>query len=420
LKTLVVMYDLAIGGSTVTAIDLAASLRDQRGWDFTILASPGPLETHVQEVGLHLRLGPPGGCGIRPLSARAIHDACRQERPDLVHAWDWKAIYTSYFVAGVRMQIPMFASVTSIAPPPLLPAGMPTTFVTAALAASDRARRPGGSYAQEAPINTDRDSPGAPGVQGARFARTYGLAPDTCHVVIVSRLARDLKAEGIHRAVDVVERLARTCPVDLTIVGDGDAHDEIAERAQAVNAGAGREVVRLTGALLDPRSAYDAADIVVGMGTSAGRAMAFAKPTVVIGEQGFVGTVTPETADVLRLADFYGVGAGDPGNADLESEMRALVSDAATRASLGAFSRRYAVEHISVDKLARDLGDWYVTAAARSVERHPRWLAGALLGGARVGGYDALRRSLPRPVRRRVRELADAHPRLRPAAGRPG
>lgn len=125
MKTLVVMYDLAIGGSTVTAIDSRAALRRQRGWDITLLASPGPLEAQVRDVGLRLRLGPPGGCGIRPAGARAIHDACRQDRPDLVHAWDWKAIYTAYFVAGVGMQLPMFASVTSISPPPLLPPASP-------------------------------------------------------------------------------------------------------------------------------------------------------------------------------------------------------------------------------------------------------------------------------------------------------
>lgn len=124
-------------------------------------------------------------------------------------------------------------------------------------------------------------------MQGACFAQTYGLAPEGCHVVVVSRLARALKADGILRTVDVVGRLAGTCAVDLTIVGDGDAREAIAERAQTVNTAAGRDVVRLTGALVDPRAAYDAADIVVGMGTSAGRAMAFAKPTVVIGERGF-------------------------------------------------------------------------------------------------------------------------------------
>ena len=169
MKALVVMYDLAIGGSPLTAIDLAASLRDQRGWDLTILASPGPIEPVVEERRLRFRPAPPGGCGIRPASARAIREACREERPDLVHAWDWKSIYVAYFVAGVGMRIPILASVTSATPPPLLPAGIPTMFVTSPLAARDRARRPGGTYLLAAPIDTDRDRPGASGAHGARL-----------------------------------------------------------------------------------------------------------------------------------------------------------------------------------------------------------------------------------------------------------
>ncbi len=415
MKVLVVMYDLAIGGSTVTAIDFAAAVRDERGWDLSLLASPGPLERHIHDTGLRLRLGPPGGCGIRPASARAIRDACREERPDLVHAWDWKSIYTAYFVA-LRWRIPLFASITAVTPPPVLPAGMPTSFMTAQLAAADQARRPGGSYTQAAPIDTDGDAPGAAGVDPGCFARTYGLAPGTCHVVIVSRLARELKGEGIQRSIDVVGRLARSADVDLTIVGDGELRGAITTQADRVNEGAGRTVVRLTGALPDPRAAYAAADVVVGMGTSAGRGMAFAKPTVVVGAHGFARTVTPETADTLRLADFYGLGDGEPDNHDLEVALGALVGDAATRDTLGAFGRQYAVEHISVRTLGHELADWYVDAAAHPIPRRASWVAPAVLRGTRLAALHGARRSLPASLRRRVRQLTRPPDYRQPAA----
>ena len=49
----------------------------------------------------------------------------------------------------------------------------------------------------------------------------------------------------------------------------------------------GRQVVLLTGEIADPRSAYAAADVVVGQGGSALRGMAFGKPLIVVGEEGF-------------------------------------------------------------------------------------------------------------------------------------
>ena len=412
MRVLVVMYDLAIGGSPVTAIDFAAAVRDERGWDLTLLASPGPLESHVRTAGLPLRLGPPGGCGIRPASARAIRDACDAVRPDLIHAWDWKSVYTAYFVA-LRQRVPLFASITAVVAPPLLPAGMPVSFMTADLAAADRARRPGGSYVQAAPIDVDGDRPGAPGVDPACFARTHGLAPGTCHVVIVSRLARELKGEGIQRLIDVMARLATSADVDLTIVGDGELRADFTAQADRVNRTVGRPVVRLVGALSDPRAAYAAADVVVGMGTSAGRALAFATPTVVVGERGFVCTVTPDTADALRGADFYGLGDGDPENRALEAALRAFVDSPTARARLGEFGRCYAVEHLSAHTLGHELGDWYLDAVARPLPRRARWVASATLQGGRLAAEHGLRRSLPAPVRRRVRAL------VRPPAYQP-
>ena len=176
--------------------------------------------------------------------------------------------------------------------------------------------------------------------------------------------------------------------------------------------------MHLTGPLIDPRPAYDAADIVVGMGSSAGRAMAFAKPTLVIGERGFSRMVTPDTADALLRDDFYGVAEGDPASLVLEEELRTLVSDPALRRSLGPFSRRYAAANMSVEKLARELADWYVLTAGRSVARRPRWIAGALLSGARVASQHVLKRALPPPIRRTLRGYLRPDLPLSPVAGR--
>ena len=88
-------------------------------------------------------------------------------------------------------------------------------------------------------------------------------------------------------AIDAVSALPAELRVRLVIVGDGPARAELDALAASANARCGRTVATLVGAADDPRPWYAAADVVLGMGSSALRAMAYAKPLVVQGERGF-------------------------------------------------------------------------------------------------------------------------------------
>lgn len=102
-------------------------------------------------------------------------------------------------------------------------------------------------------------------------------------IVIVSRLALDLKLDALVRAIDAVDVFAGSHPLKRVLVGDGPACDTLEMRAKAVNSRHGRDVVLLPGAHMDPRSAYAGANLVVGTGSSAFRAMAIGRPLIVQG-----------------------------------------------------------------------------------------------------------------------------------------
>ena len=129
-------------------------------------------------------------------------------------------------------------------------------------------------------------------------------------MVCTSRIALNAKLEALVEAVDAVDLLAGELPVRLVIVGDGDAREPLAARAAAVNQRWNRTVVTLTGADPDPRPAYAAADVVLGMGTSTLRGLAFAKPGIVQGERGFATTFTPETSEMFLHQGMWGLGNG--------------------------------------------------------------------------------------------------------------
>jgi glycosyltransferase involved in cell wall biosynthesis len=152
----------------------------------------------------------------------------------------------------------------------------------------------------------------------------------------------------------------------LAIVGDGEARGIIGRDAEEVNRRLGAEVVLLAGPMLDPRPAYAAADVVVGMGSSVLRGMAFGKPALVLGERGFSKVVEPDTLDWFLFHGFYGVGDGDTGTALPAQHLRALLRDGSRRRELGELSRRIVCERFSVRAAAKRLERVYQDSMHRT------------------------------------------------------
>jgi hypothetical protein len=116
-------------------------------------------------------------------------------------------------------------------------------------------------------------------------------------IVIVSRLALDLKLDALVRAIDAVDVFAGSHPLKRVLVGDGPACDTLEMRAKAVDSRHGRDVVPLHGEDMDPRSAYAGADLVDGTGSSAFRATAIGRPLIVQGYQAFPEIFEPGTCE---------------------------------------------------------------------------------------------------------------------------
>jgi hypothetical protein len=152
--------------------------------------------------------------------------------------------------------------------------------------------------------------------------------------------------------------------------------------------------VVLTGELFDPRPAYAAADIVLGMGGSALRALAFGQPLVVQGEKGFWELLTPDSVELFLQQGWYGVGEGTGGFERLSAILRALVADPARRAELGAYGRELAVERFSLQRAATVQESVYRTAHEQRAST-ARTAADGLRSALGLGAYK-VRRKLQR------------------------
>lgn len=360
MRIVVYPHSLMVGGSQLNAIELAAAVRD-RGHDVSVFAAePGPLADTVTDLGLDLdvatRLGPRPSLPV----ARTLHALCRREHVDLVHAYEWPPCLEAAYGPRLLDGVAVGCTVMSMAVAPFIPSSVPLVVGTEQIAAAARTRRSGPVAVIEPPVDTEANHPG---IDPTPFRERYGLGADPI-VVLVSRLAADLKLEGLERAVRAARLLAADAPVRLVIVGDGPARERLDALAAEVNASTGTTTVVLTGELADPRPAYAAGTVLLGMGGSALRAMAFAKPLVVLGERGFALTLAPDTVDTFLWQGFYGLGDGDVRPEGLADLVRPLLRDPSRRESLGAYARELVEARFSL-----------TAAGSRQEELYRAWSA---------------------------------------------
>jgi glycosyltransferase involved in cell wall biosynthesis len=382
-------HAMEIGGSQLNALELAQQMAG-RGHEMIVYGPQGVLVDTVREMGLEYVAAPPRVGAPSLPSSFALTKLVRSRRPDLVHAYEWNALLDTMYGPGWLLGTPVLSTVLSMDVPYFLPPRVPMVLGTRQLQDEESVVRDR-TYLLEPPIDTELNAPGV----GAEDARArWGIAADDLLVVVVGRLSQDLKLEGILAAIDAIAVVAADVPARLLIVGDGPERERIERRARAVNASAGREVALVAGPLLDPRPVYDAADVVLGMGGSALRGMAFEKPLVVQGERGFWQTLRLSTLPLFLQQGWYGVGNGSDGAAALVPLLRELLADPALRRELGALGRQVVVDHFSLESATDTLEQIYRTEAVRRTPGPRRSSQAAATTFTLLKRHAARRRSL--------------------------
>jgi glycosyltransferase involved in cell wall biosynthesis len=370
MRVLVALNHLELGGAQLNALDFAKAVRD-RGSKVTVFATyedePGPLAGMVRAAGFKLVLARypavmPGLLSFRRPVARALSRLVAQESVQLVHANEPALILDSFYGPHLRLGVPVVGTIYGDWVPWWLPRYLPLIVGTQEQAEAAAQVRTDPPVLIRPPVNTDTDAPEL--VDAAGFRRTYGLGSDIV-VTVVSRLEPTMKADGIELAIDAIHLLDDR-RIRLVVVGDGPSFTELNASAERVNASLGRRAVVMTGPLADPRPAYAATDISLGMGSSALRSMAFGKPLIVVGTKGFAKPFRPATAhEFLFGSGFFGVGTGNLDPRPLADEIRALADRPELRSQLGAFGAQVVLERCSLKAASESLVEVYAAAVAR-------------------------------------------------------
>jgi glycosyltransferase involved in cell wall biosynthesis len=393
MRIVVYPHAMEIGGSQLNAVQLAGAVRD-RGHEVIVFAEPGPLVDTVRDLGLEHVAIPERRRRPSPSVTRSLTRLVAQRSVDVVHGYEWPPAVEAFFGPRLRLGTPVVATVMSSSVVPFFPRRVPLLVGTEQLQYTARDAGHERVNLMEPPVDTDQDRPG---MDGTTFRVRHAPAGDLPLVVMVCRLVPDLKRESLLTACQAIEDLAAgDTPAQLVIVGDGPIRAEVEAAAARANARAGRRLVALTGELTDPRPAYDAADVVLGMGGSALRAMAFAKPLVVVGERGFSELLTQRTAPMFLRDGWYGLGPGSLGSGatGLARSLVPLLERPALRAELGVFGRDLVLTRFSLRGAAETQEEEYRLAIADKVAR------GQLTGDAVRSATGVLRYKVGRRIGR--------------------
>lgn len=351
MRILIYPHDLGLGGSQLNAIELGAAVQ-ALGHDVVLFGQPGALVRHATELGLDYVEAPLPGKRPSPRVVRALAKTVRERRIEVLHGYEWPPALECLAAARLIPGTKAVSTVMSMAVASFIPYTMPLVVGTEQIrqVETDAGRRR--VALMEPPVDTSVNS--AAVVSGGTFRSHWGLGDDALAVVCVTRLAQELKLEGILAAMESVRALSREWPARLIIAGSGPAAETVHHHARRINDEAGRRLVILTGELADPRPAYAAADVVLGMGGSALRGLAFGKPLVVQGEQGFWELLTPETLPTFLWQGWYGSGPGNSGEGipALTAILSRLFDDPALRRALGSLGRNVVEDRFSLSGAA--------------------------------------------------------------------
>ncbi|TFD36918.1 glycosyltransferase [Cryobacterium sp. TMT1-19] len=410
MRILVYPHDLGLGGSQLNAIEIAAAVQ-ALGHSVVIFGRPGALIDRIEDLGLEFVESPRPGKRPSLGVVAALTNLIDEREIDILHGYEWPPALETVLASRRRPAARSFVTVMSMSVPPFIPRTVPLVVGTAEIAAAERSNGRRRVSVLEPPVDVSFNRADLD-VGLADFRRRWHLDGGKMTVVSVTRFAHELKLEGTLAAMDAVARVNRDIPTRLVLVGDGPARGEVEAKARFINAQAGEGTIVLTGQISDPRPAYAAADVSLGMGGSALRALAFAKPLVVQGEQGFWRLLAPDSVQGFLWTGWYGVGRSSEDGADtLAGILREVLSDGRLRRSLGSFGRDVVEDRFSVTRAAGLQVEHY-SAALAEAPGSLSTLVGDAAAFARYARYYAGKR-----VRRALgREQADDF-NARPVSG---
>lgn len=205
-------------------------------------------------------------------------------------------------------------------------------------------------------INTEVFSPEA---DASAVLAEVGCGESRHRIVSVSRMDESRGVAQLCLAKTAERLLAKYPDLEIIIVGDGVISAErnllldVREIADALEQKYGRKVIFTPGLRADTPHWIAAGDVFVGASRAALEAMSVGKPTVVCGNEGYIGIYDASKHDIAYKTNYCCRGCGDVTEDKLYADLCKLFDETDLAAS-GAYCREVVLAEHSAARTARD------------------------------------------------------------------
>lgn len=362
-KILMVTMSMGLGGAETHILELSKGLC-HRGYDVVLCSNGGVYVPELEEAGIRHYQAPLHTRSLSSVfsSLKVLDRVLRTEKPDIVHAHaripallcSWLCrlhgipfVTTAHYnfkTTGFLKHLTRWGQRTIAVSQDLkhylmksydLPAANISVTVNG--------------------IATDKFCPQAdPG----DLYEELELPRDGQFVCTVSRMdANACKAAEV--LIDGAEEpCRRNGKLYVVIVGSGGRFEELKSKAEKVNAAVGRRCVIMTGGRTDIYRFTALCDVFVGVSRSALEAMACGKPTILAGNQGYLGLYTEAVLPQCIATNFTCRGIPYPDEAlvwqQTEQLLQGIAPEGISMEEIRRQSREIILRSYSVDKMAMD------------------------------------------------------------------
>ena len=359
LKALLVLMGMEIGGAETHVLELSGALKE-RGVEVLIASNGGIYTNELEKMGIRHFLLPLHNKKIGNLikSYIGLKKIIKKEKPDVVHG---HARIPS-FILGLINKTVKFNFMTSahwvFDTSGILKYITNWGYRTVAVSEDikqyliDNYNVPSQDITVTINgINTDKFSPGK---DKKEIVSELGLKEDTIKIVYISRLdeSRSLVARHL---LEIAPDIKEKYNAEIIIVGGGDDMNNIEALTYEVNRKAESKYVFLTGARTDIARFVSLADVFVGVSRSALEAMSGAVPTIVAGNEGYIGIFDEDKLEDCINTNFCCRGMEMSSPQRLLKDIDTILSmNDDEKEKLGTYGRNTVLKHYSVDKMAED------------------------------------------------------------------